>query len=262
MNRRESAIWDHFHPEEHPFVERVLDWIDRAASRRRPVRTPFLDPRGQTIVKTLVARNGELCPHFDGGYEGAERCRSVISPEWILPKEEAFGLSFLSVRTGRFSGELSHPDVLGSLLGLGIKREMIGDILILPERCFVIVAHEIAEYVLLHMNKVGSKSVSLKLCDRSELVLPDRRFKEWTVTVASLRVDALVSSVFRISRSKAAEAIRGGKCRINWQVTEDPSRFLEEGDTVSLRGWGRFRVDAVEGKTKKGRFRVRVEQPI
>ncbi len=82
-----------------------------------------------------------------------------------------------------------------------------------------------------------------------------------TVSVASLRVDALVSGVFRLSRAKASEAIRGGKCRVNWKVVEDPSRTLEEGDTVSLRGWGRFRVDAVEGKTKKGRFLVRVEQP-
>jgi RNA-binding protein YlmH len=260
MSRRESAIWDHFHPEEHPFVERVLDWTDRAA-RGRPVRTPFLDPRGKAIVESLVGQRGEIQPFFDGGYEGAERCRCLIAPRWIPPKEEAFGLSFLSVRTGRRSGHLRHPDVLGALLGLGIKREMIGDILISQEGCFVIAAHEIADFVVLHLDRIGSESVSLKLCDRDELVVPERRVEQWTVTVASLRADALVSSVFRLSRAKASEAIRSGKCRVNWQVTEDPSRTLGEGDTVSLRGWGRFRVHAVEGKTKKGRFRVRVEQP-
>lgn len=261
MSRRKSAIWEHFHPEEHPFVERVLDWVDRAANRGRPVRTPFLDPREQAIVEALVGRNGELQSPSDGGYQGAERRRCWIAPRWIPPKEEAFGLSFLSIRTKGRSGELSHRDVLGSLLGLGIKREMVGDILILPERCFAIVAEEIAEYVLLHLTRIGSKSVSIELCDRNGLVLPERQTKQWTVSVASLRVDALVSSVFRLSRAKASEAIRSGKCRINWQVTEDPSRLLEEGDTVSLRGWGRFRVDVVEGKTKKGRVRVRVEQP-
>lgn len=261
MNRLKSAIRDHFHPEEHPFVERVLDWIDRAA-RGRPVRTPFLDPRGKVIVKALVGQSGELQSFFDGGYEGAERCRCLIAPTWISPEEKAFGLSFLSVRTGRRSGELRHPDVLGSLLGLGIKREMTGDILLLPDRCFVIVAEEIADYILLHMNRIGPESVTLESCARSELVLPDRRTNQWTVSVASLRVDALAAGVFRLSRAKASEAIRSGKCRVNWQVTEDPSRLLREGDTVSLRGWGRFRVDAVEGETKKGRLRVRVEQPV
>lgn len=260
MSRRESAIWEHFHPEEHPLVERVLDWIDRAA-RGRPVRTPFLDPRGQAIVKALVGQNEELQSCFDGGYEGAERCRCLIAPRWIPPKADAFGLSFLAVKAGRRSGQLRHPDVLGALLGLGIKREMIGDILFLQERCFVIAAREIADFVTLHLNRVGSESVSLELCDRNDLVLPERRVKQWTVTVVSLRVDALVSSVFHLSRARASEAIRSGKCRINWQVVEDPSRTLGEGDTVSLRRWGRFRVDAVEGKTKKGRFRVRVEQP-
>src|SRR5690606_24985720 len=80
--------------------------------------------------------------------------RCWIAPRWIPPKEEAFGLSFLSIRTKGRSGELSHRDVLGSLLGLGIKREMVGDILILPERCFAIVAEEIAEYVLLHLTRI------------------------------------------------------------------------------------------------------------
>lgn len=260
MNKQKSAIWDHFHPEEHPFVERAFDWIDRA-SRGRPVRTPFLDPREKAIVETLIGQKGELQCHFDGGYEGAERSRCLIAPRWISPKEEAFGLSFLSVRVKRRSGQLHHRDVLGALLGLGIKREMIGDILIVQGQSFVIAAREIADFVLLYLSRIGSESVSVKLCDRNELAVPERRVEQRTVSVASLRVDALVSGVFRLSRAKASEAIRGGKCRVNWKVVEDPSRTLEEGDTVSLRGWGRFRVDAVEGKTKKGRFLVRVEQP-
>ena len=123
MSRRESAIWEHFHPEEHPLVERVLDWIDRAA-RGRPVRTPFLDPRGQAIVKALVGQNEELQSCFDGGYEGAERCRCLIAPRWIPPKADAFGLSFLAVR-----GEAFRPASPSGRVGcsLGVGNQMGDD---------------------------------------------------------------------------------------------------------------------------------------
>ncbi|MFD1426696.1 RNA-binding protein YlmH [Kroppenstedtia sanguinis] len=247
-------LFRHFRSEERPFVERVLDWTEQAESRFRPVLTPFLNPREQAITDMLVKRAPELGVTFDGGFFSAERKRARIFPPWQEDGDN--GLSFFELQSVDRSSPLQHPDVLGSLLGLGVKREVLGDLLPRQTHCQVIIAGEISDYIQMQLNRVGRIPVRMMEIKREDIQPPQQKTEVVTVSVASLRVDALVAEAFRLSRAKATSLIKNGKCHINWKPTENPAETVREGDMISLRGQGRVRIGEVLGETKKGRCRM------
>ncbi|PTX51946.1 RNA-binding protein YlmH [Melghirimyces profundicolus] len=253
---RKEDLFRHFRPDERMFVERVLDWVGQAEERYRPTLTPFLNPREQTISKMLVRRAPDLEITFDGGYSDAERKRAWILPPFI--KEEDHRLTCLELEPADTSSKLKHPDVLGSLLGLGLKREVIGDILSPGPGCQIVVASEIAAFIRSQLNRVGRVSVHVKEIPKSHLRPPEQTTQSITASVASLRLDAVASEAFRLSRRKAATLIKSGKCRVNWKPTENPAEPVGEGDMISLRGHGRARVDETLGETRKNRLLIRL----
>lgn len=257
MAKKEDAIYMHFRPEEHAFVDRCFDWMDQATRRSFHVLTPFLDPREQSILRMMVRRDSDLTVHFDGGWDEAERKRAIITPDYIAVNEEDFGLSYLRIETVT-SQKLNHPDVLGALIGAGMKREKIGDINIHGKCCDIIIASELCDYVHLQVGQIGRQRVTIMDIVRGELVRSDLKVTSRTVSVASLRVDALVSEVFRISRTKASTLIKNNKCKRNWKTIDKPDEFVEPGDLISLRGFGRIRVESLEGISKKGRKWIKV----
>ena len=153
--------------------------------------------------------------------------------------------------TGRDLEGLSHRDYLGSLMGLGIVRESIGDILVLPDKAFVFIKPEQTEYILQNLTKIGRRGIRLRLCDIGEVELPERACKEISTTVSAL--DSVITSAIGTSRGKAAEVIRGGSVTVNWEEVEELSKVLKEGDVFSVRGFGRFCLSHVGGTTRKGR---------
>ncbi|WP_124727698.1 RNA-binding protein [Staphylospora marina] len=253
--RNDEHLFMHFRPEERNVAERALDWASRASRRHCPVLTPFLDPREQFILQSVAGREPDLILQVDGGYPEAERKRAIIMPDWHPEDPGLFGLSFLRMESE--AGErLEHPDVLGALSGAGIRREKIGDILPHRTGADVIVAEENGDYIRCQIGQVGRKHVTIMHISREELTLPEQRGMHRTANVASMRLDALVSEGFRVPRSQAALMIRTGRCKVNWAVEHRPDRTLEEGDLISLRGFGRIRVERIDGITRKGRLRV------
>ena len=249
----------HFHPDEHRFAEKVNDWVERAANQHAVKRTDFLDPRQAFIVQSLANRNGRVNVCFYGGYEDAERTRAVLAPDYRQPEAEEAGIGLLSVVSddARFS-ELDHGDFLGALLGVGIKRDKIGDIHVGEGYCHCLVAEEILDYIRLNLHQVHRVRVMTETLPLSELRTAAKPLDELMLTVASLRLDGIVSDVFRLSRAKVLQPIKAGRCKVNWAPEDDPSRPLKEGDVVSFQGFGRFKLLAVEGETKKGRIRLKI----
>lgn len=248
----------HFSDDEKPFADKAWDWIKRAESNHSVKLTDFLDPR-QGYILTTLANRADVLMRLDGGYEGAERKRAVITPDYRDPLEEDTGICVLAVTSpdSKFTS-LEHGDFLGAILGLGVKRDKVGDIHVHGDVCHILVAQEIAEYFTMNMNQVHRVGVSTELLPLDKLRTADTRLEEMTLSVASLRMDGIVSDVWRLSRAKVLIPIKGGRCRLNWRVEEDPSTPLKDGDTVSLQGFGRFKVLEVEGVSKKGRMRVRI----
>ncbi|SFI59759.1 RNA-binding protein YlmH, contains S4-like domain [Paenibacillus sp. UNC496MF] len=256
-------LYVHFHPDERPFVDRASEWIDRAAFGHELKRTDFLDPRQADILLSLANRNPDVQIRLDGGYEGAERKRALLAPDYRVLDDEPAHIALLEV-TGGTQGhlELDHGDYLGALLGLGIKRDRIGDLHVHEDRCHCLVAEEIAGYINIHLRQVHRVHVLTDVLPLERLRPAVSAMEEMNLSVASLRLDGIASDVHRISRSKIVEPIRAGRCRVNWKVEEDPSAPLKAGDVVSMQGLGRFKVLEVEGVTKKGRIRVRIGKII
>ncbi|SDT39278.1 RNA-binding protein YlmH, contains S4-like domain [Paenibacillaceae bacterium GAS479] len=253
-----SGFFEHFLPEERPFVDRVLEWVERSAGLHELKRTDFLDPRQQSILQSLANREPSITIRLDGGYEGAERRRALIAPEYRYLEAEDMSIVVLEVEAP--SGghpDLDHGDYLGSVLGLGIKRDRIGDIHVGEEGAQLLVAAEIAEFLNIHLRQVHRLNVMTAIRPLSELRPVTATMEEMAFTVASMRLDGIASDVYRISRAKIVDPIRAGRCRVNWKAEEDPSKQLREGDVVSIKGLGRFKLLEVDGVTKKGRIRVR-----
>ncbi|MCA0753843.1 RNA-binding protein [Paenibacillus sp. N4] len=254
-----QAIYDHFHPDEKAFVDRALEWIERSAQQHELKRTDFLDPRQAQIVTMLANRNQDVGIRLDGGYPEAERKRALIAPDYRSLEDEPIGVSVLSVSgPGQDRIDLDHGDFLGALLGLGIKRDRIGDIHVHDDFCHIVVMDEIADYLNIHLRQVHRLNVMTDVLPIEELRSVIPKLEEISLTVASMRLDGIASDVYRISRSKIVDPIRAGRCRVNWKSEEDPSGQLKEGDVVSFKGLGRFKVLEVDGMTKKGRIRVKV----
>ncbi|WNR47029.1 YlmH family RNA-binding protein [Paenibacillus roseipurpureus] len=252
-------IYGHFHSDEHHFVDKALDWVERAAGQHVVKLTDFLDPRQAFILNSLVNRNADVHCRFDGGYDAAERRRALIAPDYRVLEGEDMAMAVLSVSSG--DGKfltLEHGDYMGAILGLGMKRDKVGDIHVIEGGCHCLVTQDAADYLHLNLSQVHRVHVQTELLPLEQLQLAKVQLEELHLSVASMRMDGIVSDVFRLSRAKILQPIQAGRCRVNWKLEEDPSKPLKEGDLISLQGFGRFKVLEVEGISKKGRIRVKI----
>ena len=147
----------------------------------------------------------------------------------------------------------------GSILGLGLKREVIGDILIQESISNVIVLKEISEYILNNLSRVGHDSVHVSEIDFEDMISFEDKKIVKTLSVASLRLDAIISAVFNISRDKSASLIEQERVLVNFLPCINNSKNIKEQDLISVRGHGRVRFIELKGETKRGRCKIEVE---
>ncbi|TCZ72304.1 RNA-binding protein [Paenibacillus albiflavus] len=254
-----NDIYNHFHPDERHFVDRAADLVAQAAYGHAVKKTDFLDPRQAFILTTLVNREPDVQCRFDGGYAEAERKRAIIAPDYAYLDDEDIGIEVLSITSAdsKFDS-LAHGDFLGALLGLGMKRDKVGDIHVGDSTCHVLIASEAINYMHLQLSQVHRAHVQTEVLPLSMLQCVSPKLEESSFTVASLRLDGIVGDAFRLSRAKALIPIQAGRCRVNWKPELSPSKELKAGDVVSMQGFGRFKLLEVEGLTKKGRIRVTI----
>lgn len=233
--------------EERLFVSRIKDFA-RNAENGRICFSDFLTPAERSCIICMKEISGVCRVDFVGGYEDAERVRAKFLPiDFDYEVESPVKAVKISCRMG----EMSHRDVLGSVLGLGIARGKIGDILVDGQSCIVICDSGIVSYIIDNLQKVGRLGVKVELCEK--IVVPDHEKEVITVSVASIRLDIVVAEGFSIPRSHASEMIRNGLCFVNWVKSETPSRVLKIGDVVTLRGKGRIKLLSIGGQSRKGK---------
>ena len=248
--------------EERLLFAKALDQALFAMKRRQPAFTDFMDRAKCARFQERLQGIRELQVTLYGGMEDCERQKMGFSSEEIA--QEAFPIRVLKIRrkSRKFGqADLSHRDYLGSLLGLGIDRSKIGDILVEEESAVCFVAEEIAPYITAVLEQVSRTAVVAEEIENAEAI-PKRRTEIKRITVASLRLDAIAGEVFNLSRAKVQALIGAEKAALNWNVVTSSSQLLKEGDLVSLRGFGRFRVGEVGGKTRKDRIGLEIERYI
>lgn len=244
------------------FISKLLDKAFRAGKSGIVSHSDFLDPYQKSIFQKVFSGLSDINYVLDGGYAGAEREIAVFCPDFVVLDEFDYTdyvdkrpISVLQVEVKNASG-LTHRDYLGSLMGLGIKREKIGDILVRAEGCNIFVLSEIADYIIYNLNKIADSKAVVQIGDLDEVEIPDSKVREINSTVASLRLDSVASAGFGISRSKITEFIKAQKVNLNWETIDSLTKQVKEGDTISIRGKGRVILQEVGGTTKKGRIGV------
>lgn len=247
-------------PEDRLLLAKAWDKIHSAMQRNIPGHTGFLSPREQELCQFLFGNHPQL--HFFGGTEEAERKMLCFLPDYW---EESFlwedGSPIVCLRANFYKGDtLTHRDILGALMGLGIRRETVGDIHLSQGSCDFLVAEEIAPFLLQDFKQAGRTHLTLTQIPLSQIRLPEMKIQEISDTVSSLRLDSVISSGFRISRSTAAELIEAGKAAIDGLPCEKPDKTVCEGNQISLRGYGKIRLHKIGGQTKKGRISVMIHR--
>ena len=229
--------------EERLLLSQLLDKQRQAQRYQQLAATFFLDLHQQALCRQAMARLGQGEAVLAGGFPQAERRCALFLPDyWESTKE------------------LTHRDYLGSLMGLGIRREMVGDILTGPQGADLLLMGEIVPYVAQNLQKVGNAPVACTPLPLSQLEPPPLKVKVLRDTVASLRLDAVLTVAFSISRGEAAELVRRGLVQVDGLEMTKPDRPVEQGARISARGKGKAILYAVGGLSKKGRQMIEVHK--
>jgi len=280
-------------------IAQIEDKIQQADDWGVMTSGDFLDTHQRKVVSDhLRTRKLPVKALFYGGYEDAERCMAVFVPEYVAdgfaggadglvvagPKDSAGSktgaessqtgasetpaelqelVRVIRVSIPKGGKVLTHRDYLGSLLALGLDREVTGDILVrtgtqepLGPGADIIVKTEIAEFIEMNYTKAGRTNLEVKVLPISSLCTGDINIVQKSDTVASLRLDSIVASAFALSRAKAAEAIRRGIVSVNSMEALKVDQEISEGDKIVMRGRGKVVLAQVGGVSRKDRIRI------
>jgi len=228
----------------------------RAKTRNTVEHTAFLDMNSQSLLVSLHLP----CTCF-GGYDNAERVVAVFYDEEYgnyLSFDDIICIIDAKVTNAKFISGVGHRDFLGAVLALGLEREVIGDIIVGKEHAYIVCLKSVADYIISSLSSAGRANLSCSAVTGIPNDLIPSPTSE-TRIVPSERADAMISTVFNLSRSEVQKLFAAGKVFINSRLTEKASTTLSENDIVSLRGYGRFRYAGIVKTTKKDRLAVELQ---
>lgn len=249
---------------------KALDKKQSALENSMITYTNFLSMDERTELLPLERKfPSEVHTFYFGGYEDAERTVAVFVPsfyetgdniiEFFADNEDENPISLIKLTKDRFS-TLSHRDYLGSLMGLGIKREVLGDIITAKDGCYIFCLKSIAKYICENMTKAGRGSVECSVCSIDELPKTEETAEEVFLSVASLRLDNIISASFNLSRTLSVDAINKGIVFVNSVRATKTDMPVKEKDKVVLRGKGKIILSEIIGQNKKGRTHVNIKR--
>lgn len=235
------------------FVKRLLDLEDQVDRQQIPFVTPFLTVDQQEIVQQVIS--GRCLLDRWGGYAAAENCRILLAPLW-WEHERDFEITLLKGQYADKYHQLSHRDVLGALMKLGIERNVFGDILVEDGVIYLFCTAAIACYLIQNLTQIGRAKITFTRCEDSI----ERNVKiEWrTEVISSMRFDTIVAAITHLSRRKAQELISKGLVKLNHVTLEETASLCNNDCTVSVRGYGRFIVHDTMRRTQKSNAVVEI----
>ena len=250
-------IYQHFRPEEQHLIDQILDWKDQVERTHISVLTDFLDPREQIVFESVIGQDEEFRLSFEGGYNEAERKRAILSPFYLETSQEDFQVTALQGTYPAKFVSLSHRDVLGSMMSLGIHRKKLGDLTVSEGEFQIICDASLAPYFQMNLTQIKKSRVSLEEVRLNEVIVPSQNWEVKESTVSSVRLDVVMKEIYRMSRQQAQKMIEKEAVKVNHQVIQQPAYQLETGDLLSVRNKGRSKLMEVLGTTKKDKQRIK-----
>jgi RNA-binding protein YlmH len=245
------------------FQKRIKDLAGRSYKNSIYTFTGFLGLNEQSIFFRTLSEIPGTSYELYGGTEFSERKMLRFGSFDDFGYEEPFPICCIEIKPlmAKFADKLSHRDVLGTLMNLGIERAMVGDIIVKPEIIYVLCHEKMAEYICKNVSKIKHTSVSLQVTDVVPKALAPE-LSEVTLHCSSLRVDGIISKAFKLSRSESEQLFQKALVFINGRVLTKSGIPLKNGDVVSVRGFGKFIYEGEARETKKGNLCVKIKKYI
>ena len=246
-------MFEHFKREE-VFVKKVLDYLDQVQYKQRLILTQFLDPYHQSIVKSVIGHQDEVQVLENGGFIHSESQRMIIAPYFYEIEKEDFEIVVCKIIYAKNFEKLTHRDILGALMSIGIKRELFGDIVEKDKDFYLAVDQHIYEYLKDHLSMIKRSKVKFVEWDEEIEVKNDYLVKSFIVS--SFRLDKIISSFYKISRQKAAEFIRAGHVKVNHKPVEQINYLCNNKDIISFKKHGRVMFVDCNKQTRSDNYVV------
>ena len=262
MNKRDILAHLAVDDQSRMALARVLDKAEYAQTRNVPAHSQFITDGEQALAQRALAAAGVDRYRLWGGYEGAERKVCVFLPYWLEdfePGGEEDPLAAVAVQVPP-DAKLTHRDYLGSLMGLGLDRDGLGDILTGEAGCQAVCLKTLLPTLLTQWTEAGRHTVQVRELPLTELTPGERDVKTRRETFQSLRFDAVAAAGFNISRTKAASLISSGRILLNHLPCAKPDKLLEQGDSLTAKGLGKCVLARVTGESRKGRIMAEMER--
>ncbi|MBN8048437.1 MAG: RNA-binding protein [Paraclostridium dentum] len=221
--------------------------------------TDFLNPYEIKNSISILNSFDDIKYRVDGGFEEAERRVITIFPYYMEYEDVQSPIKVLQIEGNFKFKEIKHKDYLGSLLGLGIKREKIGDINIHDNFCQVIVSKDISDFIIMNLEKVARNSVKVKEIPEDDIAYSKPKYKEISLTVSSQRLDCLISGIYNISRQESLKLINSEKVFVDYEKIMSTSKTIERDALISVRGKGRVIIADIGDISKKGKIKLKAK---
>ena len=255
-----GSFYDKLSQEDKLLVSHIADIAEVSQKKYIPRFSSFLDERQVALAESVVNNLGISNCVFYGGYEKASRVILGVFPDYYEAEKSEFPFDAVVFRY-KADHKLSHRDFLGAIMSCGVNRNMVGDIIVNDGYTVAFVYHTVASAVIGDISKIGSVGVKVSTEASPEINI-EERFTEICGTVSSMRMDCILSLALKLSREKSAQYIRGGNVTLNYACNSSVSTELKTGDVFSARGYGKFILDDISGKTKKDRLHVKIKKYI
>ena len=234
-------------------IRRGEDLRERCERTCSVTSTAFLTPAEQYALSAWSGRRADCRMILRGGVEGAERQAAFFLPFYVEEDDFDPGEYIRCIKVTAGFGSPGHRDYMGAVLGLGIRREWLGDIMAEGSTAHIFCLSTVADHLLASLDKVGRYGVKTSEVPLSAAPAPKFEVKEVTFSVMSLRLDAVAAGMFNLSRTSAVGLIAAGEVSLNYSECLRPDAPVQPGDIVSVRGHGKATLADIGGQSRKGR---------
>ncbi|MGT2771742.1 RNA-binding protein [Streptococcus marimammalium] len=259
-----KSLHQHFKPSEKIFLEKIEEFIQKVENSYFIQVTDFLNPRQVYIAKILLTTRG-MTFYVSSEYYEMEYAKIIISPPppFYEINFSDFGISLLNISYNNKFNQLTHAQILGTLIHtLGIKRTIIGDIIVKKGQAQLLLDTKMISYFKNNIHKIGRSSVLLFEDSLENLLKIDEIDELTDILVSSLRVDNVIASVLKISRTIAMKLITAEKVKINYMVINKTSEIVSVNDIISVRGYGRFSIASNNGLSKQKKHKLTIIRKV
>ena len=254
-----KELYQHFATEDIPFIDKGLEWLRQVDEHYAPILSPFINPHQVFILETLGNNRG-IKTFSSTSHVPSEYARVILAPDYFTPSLEDFEMVLLEIKYPSKFQQLTHSKILGTVLNrLGIDRKLFGDILVTEEKAQIIVDQRFITLFQDGIQKISKLPVSLVERPFSDRIESKDEYQEKEVLVSSLRLDAFLSSILKLSRSQTSALVEKKLVQVNYHIVEKLDYQVKIGDLISVRRFGRIVLLKENGQTKKDKKKLTVQ---